>query len=133
MVETTVSFELSTVVEAPVEAVFEALTDPEKHSAFTGAEATGEPVEGGVFTAWDGYIEGRYLEIEPPTRILQEWITSEWPAGSPVSLVEFRLVSAGDSTELTLIHSEVPASQAGSYKQGWVDYYWKPLRAYFEK
>ena len=25
----------------------------------------------------------------------------------------------------------VPAEQADSYRQGWIDYYWTPLRAYF--
>jgi hypothetical protein len=30
-----------------------------------------------------------------------------------------------------MVHSQVPASQADQYRQGWVDYYWTPLKAYF--
>ena len=39
--------------------VYEAYVDPKKHSEFTGSQATGKPVVGGKFTAWDGYILGQ--------------------------------------------------------------------------
>ena len=32
-----------------------------------------------------------------------------------------------------MTHSEVPIDQAESYRQGWIDYYWNPLRAHFAK
>ena len=34
-------------------------------------------------------------------------------------------------TELRMVHSNVPAEQADSYRQGWIDHYWTPLKAYF--
>src|SRR5579862_2239425 len=52
---------------APMD-VYEALVDPAKHAQFTGSTATGEPVEGGAFTAWDGYIEGRHERLVPGAR-----------------------------------------------------------------
>lgn len=39
----------------------------------------------------------------------------------------------GDGTELTLVHTKVPAEQADLYREGWKEYYWKPLQRYFEK
>jgi activator of HSP90 ATPase len=111
--------------------VYDALVSPKKHAAFTGAAATGVARPGGEFTAWDGYITGKYVELDPPRRILQEWRTTEWPQGSPPSLVEWTFAVQGDDTEVTLSHSEVPASQAESYRQGWIDYYWTPLKKYF--
>ena len=30
-----------------------------------------------------------------------------------------------------MVQSDVPASQAADYEQGWVKYYWTPLKAYF--
>ena len=27
----------------------------------------------------------------------------------------------------------VPAEQADSYRQGWIDFYWKPLKGYFQQ
>ena len=113
--------------------VYEALTDPKKHSAFTGARATGAPKSGESCTAWDGYIIGKYLDLIPGARIKQEWKTSEWPAGYAPSILEFKLKQKGSDTEISMIQREVPASQASSYDQGWVDHYWTPLKKYFTK
>jgi activator of HSP90 ATPase len=68
---------------ASVEDVYDALVDAKKHSAFTGSPATTNTKAGATFTAWDGYITGRNLELVKPKRIVQEWTTSEWPDGSP--------------------------------------------------
>lgn len=129
--EKSVSFEMAVVIPAPPGMVFEALTDPELHSAFTGSPADGEAVEGGIFTAWDGYIEGRHLELVPGERIVWEWVTVEWPENAPVSRVEIGLTACAEGTDLKMVHSGVPASQATSYRKGWTDYYWKPLQRYF--
>ncbi len=131
MAEKTTSFEQSQIIPATPNDVFEALVDAEKHSAFTGAEATGDAVEGAVFTAWDGYIEGRFLKLEKGRLIVQEWSTTEWPDGQDPSLVEIRLAPCDGGTQLTMVHSRVPVSQAGSYEKGWVDYYWTPLKESF--
>ena len=32
-----------------------------------------------------------------------------------------------------MVHSEVPAEQEEELTQGWIDYYWEPLKNYFEK
>lgn len=49
----------------------------------------------------------------------------------PPSRLEFRFEPKGERTEVTMIHEQVPASRAESYRQGWIDYYWTPLKAYF--
>ncbi|HWP83765.1 MAG TPA: SRPBCC domain-containing protein [Terriglobia bacterium] len=110
--------------------LYEALINARKHAAFTGAAATSTARVGGKFTAWDGYIQGRHLELEPGRRIVQEWRTTEWPAEAPPSRLEWRFQPKRGGTEMILIHSQVPASQAASYRQGWIDYYWNPLKAY---
>jgi len=113
---------------APMD-VYEALVDPAKHAQFTGSTATGEPVEGGAFTAWDGYIEGRHERLVPGARIVQLWRTSEFPEGHPDSRLELELrPEAEGKTRLRLTHSGVPRDQAKSYEKGWVDHYWTPLR-----
>ncbi len=117
---------------SPVE-VYEAYVDPKKHAAFTGDSATGTAKVGGEFAAGNGYISGKYLKLEKGKRILHEWTTSEWPEGYPPSLVELILKPKGKRTELTMIHSNVPAEQAADYDQGWKDFYWEPMRKYFEK
>jgi hypothetical protein len=38
-----------------------------------------------------------------------------------------------DGTEIMMIHSGVPEEQADDLKQGWIDFYWEPLKNYFKK
>lgn len=113
--------------------VYDAFLDAKKHSEFTGSKATCEPNVGGKFTAWDGYISGKNLELEKGKRILQEWKTTEWPRNYPPSIVEFTFKEEGKGTRLTMVHSNVPAAQTASYEEGWVDAYWEPLKEYFER
>ena len=103
-----------------------------KHREFTGAAATGEAKEGAEYTAWDGYINGKHLELVRARKIVDEWRTSEWPEGFAPSRLEFRFADKDGGTEVTMVHSEVPESQAEAYRQGWVDYYWNPLKEYFD-
>jgi activator of HSP90 ATPase len=121
------------VISASPEEVYDAFIDPRKHSEFTGSEATCDPTVGGKFTAWDGYISGKNLELEKGKRIVQEWITAEWPKGYPSSILEltFRRVKGG--TQVRMVHSRVPVEQADNYRQGWVDNYWELLKEYFQK
>jgi uncharacterized protein YndB with AHSA1/START domain len=98
---------------------------------FTGAAATGVARVGGRFTAWDGYIQGVYRKLVTGKTIVADWRTTEWPAGMPDSLVEFTFRAVKGGTEVRMVHTKVPAEQAASYRQGWIDYYWKPLNAYF--
>ena len=114
----------------PVE-IYDALINAKKHSAFTGAKATCVARVGGKFTAWDGYITGANLELERGRRIVQEWKTTEWPAASPPSRLVWTFAAKRGGAEVTMVHSKVPASQAESYRQGWIDYYWTPLQEYF--
>ncbi len=112
--------------------VYEALMDAKRHTEFTGSKATSDPRVGGEFTAWDGYIFGKNLNLENGKRIVQEWKTTEWPADYPPSIVEFTFKQTKNSTKLTMVHQNVPAEQASSYRQGWIDFYWKPLKKYFK-
>jgi activator of HSP90 ATPase len=113
--------------------IYDALLDGRKHSDMTGAKATGEASVGAKFTAWDGYISGTNLELESGKRIVQEWQTSEWPESAAPSRLEWTFVEKDDGTEVTMVHSDVPALQAESYRQGWIDYYWTPMKAFFAK
>ena len=120
------------VPATPVE-VYEAFMDAKKHSAFTGSRATCDPRVGGEFTAWDGYISGKNLELEKGKRIVQEWVTTDWPQNYPPSRLELNFKAIKEGTEISMIHSEVPAEQADDIKQGWIDFYWEPLKEYFSK
>jgi activator of HSP90 ATPase len=121
------------VIPATPDEVYDAYIDPKKHAEFTGSKATMSPRVGGKFTAWDDYISGRNLELEKGKKIVQEWVTSEWPQDYPPSRLELTFKNVGGNTELTLVQSDVPAEQANELEEGWTDFYWKPLKDYFKK
>ena len=87
---------------------------------------------GGKFTAWDGYIFGKNLELEPGRKIVQGWTTTEWPEGYPPSRLEITLRKRPGGTELKMVHSNVPAEQKDEYAGGWRSFYWEPLEAHFK-
>jgi len=119
------------VVSATPDEVYEAFVNARKHAAFTQSPATGTARVGGKFTAWDGYISGVNRKLVKGRVIVQDWWTTEWPEGAPPSTVTFTFKAVKAGTEVTLVHSNVPAGQASGYKQGWIDFYWNPLKAYF--
>jgi len=113
------------------EKIYDAFLDGRKHSLMTGGKATASAKVGGKFTAWDGYISGANLELEEGKRIVQTWTTTEWPEGAPPSRLEWTFCAKEGGAEVTMVHSGVPDSQAESYRTGWVDYYWSPMKEYF--
>ncbi len=122
-----------TLISATPDEVYEAFIDAKKHSAFNGSKATDDPRVGGKFTAWDGYISGKNLELEKGKRIVQEWMTTEWPEGFPPSRLELTFKKTDKGTEIRMVHSGIPSEKADDIKQGWTDFYWKPLKEYFKK
>src|SRR5512137_897347 len=112
------SFEISDLIPASPEHIYHAWLDAAEHGAFTGGTATGKAKVGSKFTAWDGYISGTNLELEPNRRIVQSWRTTEFPADSPDSLLEILLVAQGERTKITLVHSNIPEGQGQDYYQG---------------
>lgn len=121
------------IIPAAPEEVYGAFMDARKHAAFTGSKATCNPKIGGHFTSWDGYISGKNLDLEKGKKIVQEWITTEWPQGYPPSRLELALKKVKTGTEISMTHSNVPAEQAEELKQGWIDFYWEPMKDYFRK
>ena len=97
----------------------------------TGGGTTASADLGARFTAWDGYITGENLELEPPTRIVQSWRRTEFPAGTNDSRLEIILDEADGETKITLRHSEIPDGRNESYKWGLVDHYFEPMKAHF--
>lgn len=98
----------------------------------TGARAAVDAVIGGKFTAWDDYITGMLLQLDPGRRIVQTWRTTEFPDAAPDSRLEILFEAEGDGTRITLIHSDIPAGDGGKYEDGWIDYYFEPMQRWFK-
>ena len=137
-------FTLTVTIHAKAETIYKAWLSSEGHSALTGSPAKIDGTVDGDFVAWDGYIQGMFLELEENKRILQAWRTAEFPEEAEDSIVEILLeeITTGldmprktrdHSTLLTLKHSNIPEGQADGYKTGWEDFYFKPMREWCEK
>jgi activator of HSP90 ATPase len=129
----TYDFEVSSELPADPTTIYSVWMSSEGHSAMTGAAASIDPVIGGAFTAWDGYIEGRTLSLEPGRRIVQSWRTSEFAAEHGDSQTEVVLDATSAGTLITIKHSGVPADQLGYEHGGWEDSYFAPMREYFAR
>lgn len=97
----------------------------------TGGKATVEAKIGGRHTAWDGYIEGEILELEPGRRIVQSWRSSQFPVGHPPSLLEIRFRDVPEGCGIMLAHSDIPEGQGEQYEKGWHEHYFIPMTKYF--
>jgi activator of HSP90 ATPase len=113
------------------ERLYRAWLDSAEHSAFTGSAVQVDPQVGGLFSAWDGYIQGTTLQLEPFQLVVQAWRTTDFPPESGDSRLEVRLEEKQGGVQLTLLHSEIPAGQGEDYRQGWEDYYFVTMRKYF--
>ena len=126
-------FTLSTILPVGAEKIYKAWLSSDGHSAMTGSPAKVNARVGGKFTAWDGYISGKTLELEPTHRILQAWRTTEFPEDATDSMVEILLKETEGGTKITLKHSNMPEEQVDSYRQGWENFYFTPMKEYFGK
>ena len=124
-------FTLAEIVPAAPSEIYAAWLSSAGHSAMTGSPAKVDGNAGGAFRAWDGYITGRTLALEPARRIVQAWRTSEFPEEAPDSRLEVLLEAVPEGTRLTLIHTDLPEDQVDSYRQGWTDFYFQPMKEYF--
>jgi len=123
-------FKLTTKINASAKQIYTAWLSSDGHTKMTGGAATITNKIGDSFTAWDGYIKGENIELEPYNRILQAWRTSQFEKNEADSQIEILLNEVGELTELTLIHSNVPEN-GEHYKNGWNNHYFQPMRDYF--
>ena len=73
-------YETARIIRATPKRLFEAWLDSEECSAMTREASTIRFGKGDPFSAADGLITGRTLEVEPYNRIVQVWNTEE-PGG----------------------------------------------------
>jgi uncharacterized protein YndB with AHSA1/START domain len=125
---------LTAVLPATADRVYAAWLDSAEHSKMTGGAATVDPNVGGEHSAWDGYVSGRTLELEPGRRIVQSWRTTDFPLGAADSRLEVHLLDVDEGRcEITLIHSDIPEGQGAKYDEGWREHYLVPMQKYFGK
>jgi uncharacterized protein YndB with AHSA1/START domain len=109
-------------IEASPEQVFEYFVSPEAIVRWMGDYALLEPSPGGAFEVdINGVpVRGRYLEVEPPHRLLISWGhagSDRLPPGA--STVEVRLSPAGGGTRVEIEHRGLPQDMRDAFGRGW--------------
>src|SRR5262249_39651787 len=99
----TYDFKLSCTLPAAPEVVYDAWLDSAAHGDMTGGAAKIDNRVGGPYSAWDGYITGKTLELIPGKRIVQSWRTSEFGSDDSDStvIVELEPTKGGARLKLT--------------------------------
>jgi Activator of HSP90 ATPase len=123
-------FKLRTKLEATAIDIYNAWLSSVGHTKMTGAEANASNKPGDGFTAWDGYITGKNIELVEGKKIVQSWRTSEFKENEEDSRLIIELEEKEGCTELTLKHLNVPEN-GDDYIKGWKDFYFKPMKKYF--
>jgi len=118
-------------IKTTAKQIYKAWLSTQGHTKMTGGTAFTSDKVGDTFTAWDGYIKGKNLILEPYNKIVQSWRTSQFEDCEEDSQIEIILNEIDGETELTLIHSNVPES-GEHYINGWDEHYFMPMKAYFE-
>lgn len=109
-------------IAADPDRVFEYFTSPEAIVRWMGDYARLEPREGGEFAVdINGIpVRGRYLEVDPPNRLVISWghAGSElFPPGS--SVVEITLTAEDGGTTVCVEHRGLPETEVSQHALGW--------------
>lgn len=112
------------------ETLYDIYMDGKKHSTATGAHASISPKEGTEYSAHNGYITGKNLQLIPNKLIVQSWRAQSWQEQSVDSTFIIYLEQQGPDTLLHAVHANVPDSAAEDLDKGWHKMYWEPFRLY---
>jgi uncharacterized protein YndB with AHSA1/START domain len=116
-------------VNAPAQAIFPFFTDAQSIVRWMAVDATLDPRPGGVFRVNCPnelhVIEGRYLELEPPSRVVFTWGWKSMYGESVApgsSTVEVDLLADGDATIVRVRHRELRPEVRSFHDMGWAHY-----------
>lgn len=122
--------ELSTVLHAPPQLVWDAFFDPKQHELLTGAATVIRDQVGSTYSLWSGSVTGEVVFVEKPRRAALTWRTDDFAPHMESSRVELGLQSLAVGTRLTVIHGYIPQELFQQFTSGWKDFYFPKLQQY---
>lgn len=126
------SLVLKTIFNVKPSFMYNAWLDSNIHSEMTGSEAECTKVVSDTFSAWNGYISGKNVELIENKKIIQTWRTTEFDEADEDSMLVIEFTETPDgTTELLLTHTNIPEGQT-QYEQGWLDHYFLPIDNYIK-
>jgi uncharacterized protein YndB with AHSA1/START domain len=115
-------FRASVRIDASPDDVFPYLTDPTLLTQWMGDYADLDAREGGSYRVdiTGVPISGRFVEVDPPRRLVFSWGVAGNDAFPPASTtVEITLTADGPATVLELVHRGLPAEELPKHDAGW--------------
>ena len=107
-------------IPAEPEELYRALTTEITIRLWTGDQVEIDPVEGGEFSLWDGAIQGKFLELKPFEKIVQQWYFGDQQEPSIVTL---KLHPHKKGTSFEVRHTNIPDEAYEDIISGWDDPY----------
>jgi uncharacterized protein YndB with AHSA1/START domain len=117
------------VISAPPDQVYLALTNEATFQLWSGDQADIQAEPGGDFSLWDGSIVGKFLELEPPNKIVQQWFFGEQ---AEESVVTIKLHPHAQGTSVELRHTNIPDADYQDIIEGWNEVYFGSLQEFYE-
>ena len=113
------------------EKIYETYTSAEEHERATGQPASIDAREGGEFSAYDGYLTGKFINLIPGRLIVQYWRSGHFKDTDPDSIltIAFRKNEFG-AAEMELLLTHYPDHLDYNDNTAWNNFYVEPFRAY---
>jgi activator of HSP90 ATPase len=118
---------------ASPENVYEMIMDESLHSDLSGGHVTMSKEINGEFSVFEGYCTGHNIELVPGEKIVQAWHFQEdgWP-DEHYSTCTFIFKPSPKGCILDFTQTDIPEHKTEALAQGWENFYWEPMREYFE-
>ncbi|MBL0066724.1 MAG: SRPBCC domain-containing protein [Bacteroidetes bacterium] len=115
------------------EQLYSMYLNSKEHGLLTGGgKAKISEKAGTAFSAWDGYISGKNLLLVKGKLIVQSWQAADWEDLKVPSVLVLQFDQDGKDALIIMTHTGVPANHIQGITKGWMEYYWKPWRAYLK-
>lgn len=124
------SIQQKIMIDADRAQVYELFADAAALSALSGMSGTPGRSAGEEFSAFDGHVVGRQIELVPGERIVQAWRFPAWEPGI-YSIVQFTLVTEGGGTRLVIDQHGEPDAWHDHINSNWPTFYLTPLTKHF--
>lgn len=128
----------ATIPVSPAQ-VYAILADAEALSALSGTSGQAGRLPGEEFSAFDGHVTGRQIDLVPDQRVVQAWRFPVWEPGQ-YTIVRFTMEAEAGGTRLTIDQDGEPeeADALGCHQTwhdhldaNWPTFYLAPLTKHF--
>ncbi len=123
-----------TVIKAPIDRVWAALTDPKSIGAWMDDDGVKVALKvGGSYKFFGGVTTGKFTVVDEPFVLEYTWRQAEWDEGESDTLVRWDLRPEGKKTRLRLVHSGFDDRKGrDDHDEGWDVYFLDPMVEWLE-